>query len=410
MNKKVNSLQLKDEKAQLKKRAQDIIDKVKLELRDLTEDEEKEIEDIKEKIKEKDEELKALQERLDGLTVDEEEETQETENKRKSINRNMKKQKFSLLRSIRSIVNNQPLDAVDLAVIKAGQEEARKAGINVQGQIQIPANEERAIVTVADEGEDVVETEVWDIMTPLRAKNVLVNAGARFLSGLVGNVQVPIMDKTNVTWEGEIDPAKDGAPTFSHKTLTPKRLTAYVAISKLLLAQTSGSVEQAIRNDLVAAINAKLEETILGDEAASATKPGGIFNEVAPTSVTDFAGICDKEADVEDANVLGDCKYILSNKAKAALRVMPKSSKSTQLVYESGEVDGTQSFNTSNVSGKKYIYGDFSNLAIGVWDSGVDITVDPFTLAGENQIRLVVNFFVDAKLLRPEAFTTGTLA
>lgn len=410
MNKKVNSLQLKDEKAQLKKRAQDIIDKVKLELRDLTEDEEKEIEDIKEKIKEKDEELKALQERLEGLTVDEEEETENTENKRKSINRNMKKQKFSLLRSIRSIVNNQPLDAVDLAVIKAGQEEARKAGINVQGQIQIPTNEERAIVTVADEGEDVVETEVWDIMTPLRAKNVLVNAGARFLSGLVGNVQVPIMDKTNVTWEGEIDAAKDGAPTFSHKTLSPKRLTAYVAISKLLLAQTGESVESAIRNDLIAAINAKLEETILGDAAGSATKPAGIFNEVAPTSVTDFAGICDKEADVEDANVLGECKYVLSNKAKAALRVMPKSSKSTQLVYESGEVDGTQSFNTSNITGKKYVYGDFSNLAIGVWNSGVDLTVDPFTLAGENQIKLVVNFYVDAKILRPEAFTTGTLA
>ena len=409
MSKKVNSLQLKDEKAQLKKRAQYIIDKVKLELRDLTEDEEKEIEDIKEKIKEKDEELKALQERLDGLTV-EEEETKETENKRKSINRNMKKKKFSLLRSIRSIVNNQPLDAVDLAVIKAGQEEARKAGINVQGQIQIPTNEERAIVTTEAEGEDLVETEIWDIMTPLRAKNVLVNAGARFLSGLVGNVQVPIMDKTNVTWEGEIDPAKDGAPTFSHKTLSPKRLTAYVAISKLLLAQTGESVESAIRNDLIAAINAKLEETILGDEAGTATKPAGIFNEVAPTSVTDFAGICDKEADVEDANVLGDCKYILSNKAKAALRVMPKSSKSTQLVYESKEVDGTPAFNTSNVSGKKYVYGDFSNLAIGVWNSGVDLTVDPFTLAGENQIKLVVNFYVDAKILRPEAFTTGTLA
>ena len=89
---------------------------------------------------------------------------------------------------------------------------------------------------------------------------------------------------------------------------------------------------------------------------------------------------------------------------------MPKSSKSTQLVYESKEVDGTPAFNTSNVSGKKYVYGDFSNLAIGVWNSGVDLTVDPFTLAGENQIKLVVNFYVDAKILRPEAFTTGTLA
>ena len=89
---------------------------------------------------------------------------------------------------------------------------------------------------------------------------------------------------------------------------------------------------------------------------------------------------------------------------------MPKSSKSTQLVYESKEVDGTPAFNTSNVSGKKYVYGDFSNLAIGVWNSGIDIICDPYTLAGENMIKIICHFYVDSKLLRPEAFTTGTLA
>lgn len=421
--KKVNSLQLKDQKAQLKKRAQEIIDTVKKEMRDLTDKESQEIEDIKQQMKEKDEELKALQARLDNLSVedieDDEQEKEECaecedkedeENKRNNniISSKMNKRKFSLVKAIRNIANNQPLDNVTLAVINAGQEESRKAGVNAQGQIQLPT-EERASVTVAAEGEDVVATDLFDILTPLRAKNVLVNAGARFMGNLVGNVQVPIMTKSNVTWEGETASAKDGAGTFSHKTLSPKRLTAYVDISKQLLAQDSIGVENAIRTDLVNAINAKLEETILGDVEGSATQPAGIFAEITPSSVADFASICAKEAEVEDANVIGDCKYILSNKAKAALRAMAKSSKSTQLVFENGEIDGTEAFNTSNVSGKQYVYGDFSNLAIGSW-SGLDITVDPYSKAGDGQVRIVVNMYVDAVVLRPEAFATGTLA
>lgn len=421
--KKVNSLQLKDQKAQLKNRAQKIIDTVKKEMRDLTNEESQEIENIKQQMKEKDEELKALQARLDNLSVedveDDEQEKEECagcedeedkENKRNNniISSKMNKKKFSLVKAIRNIANNQPLDDVTLAVINAGQEEARKAGVNAQGQIQLPT-EERATVTVAAEGEDVVATELFDILTPLRAKNVLVNAGARFMGNLVGNVQVPIMTKSNVTWEGETASAKDGAGSFSHKTLSPKRLTAYVDISKQLLMQDSIGVENAIRTDLVNAINSKLEETILGDAEGSATQPAGIFAEITPTSVTDFASICAKEAEVEDANVIGECKYILSNKAKAALRAMPKSSKSTQLVFENGEIDGTEAFNTSNVSGKQYVYGDFSNLAIGSW-GGVDLTVDPYTKAGDGQVRIVVNMYVDEVVLRPEAFATGTVA
>lgn len=414
--KKVNSLQIKDQKAQLKKRAQEIIDTVKVEMRDLTDEESEEIEDIKKQIKEKDEELKALQERLDNLSVEDDDEENETstenedkENKRNNnIINSMSKKKFSLVKAIRSIVNNQPLDDVTLAVIKAGQEEARKAGVNAQGQIQLPT-EERATISVASEGEDVVCTDLFDILTPLRAKNVLINAGARFMGNLVGNVQVPVMTKSNVYWEGETDSAKDGAGTFSHKTLSPKRLSCFIDVSKMMIAQDSIGVENAIRTDLVNAINAKLEETILGDSAGTATMPAGIFSEVEPTAVSSFADICAKEAEVEDANVLGDCKYILSNKAKAALRAMPKSSKSTQLVFENGEIDGTEAYNTSNVSEKKYVYGDFSNLAIGSF-GGADITVDPYTKAGDGQIRLVVNMYVDAVVLRPEAFATGSVA
>lgn len=400
-----NSLEIKDARNQLKTRALEIIDTCKKEVRDLTQEETDELETIKAQIKEKDDELRELQERLDNLNFEEVEERKEDNNK-SNITEKMNK-RFSLLKAIRSIANNQPLDDVSLAVINAGKEEARKAGVNAQGQIQLPT-EERASVTVTAEGEDVVATELFDILTPLRARNVLVQAGAKFLTNLVGNVQYPTMTKSNVTWEGETASASDGAPTFGHVTLSPKRITAYVDVSKMLIAQDSIGVENAIREDLIKAVNAKIEETVLGDAAGTTTKPEGIFKTIEPDAVADYAGICDKEADVEDANVYGDCVYIMSNKAKAALRCMLKGTNATGMVYENGEVDGTKAFNTSNVSGKQYVYGDFSNLAIGSW-GGVDLTVDPYTKAADGQIRLVVNMYVDAAILREEAFVTGEI-
>lgn len=402
-----NSLEIRDARQQLKNKALEIIDNCKKEVRDLTNEESEELETIKEQIKEKDDELRQLEERLNNLNFEDEEKEERAENN-KSINTKKMNKRFSLVKAIRSIANNQPLDDVSMAVINAGKEESRKAGVNAQGQIQLPSMEERATVTVTEEGESVVATELYDILTPLRAKNVLVQAGAKFLTNLVGNVQVPVMTKSNVTWEGEVAPARDGAPTFSHITLSPKRLTAYVDISKQMIAQDSIGVENAIRTDLVAAINAKLEETILGSAAGTTTQPEGMFNALTPTSVNDFAGICNLEADVEDANVYGDCVYIMSNKAKSALRSMIKGTNGTGMVYEAGEVDGTKAFNTSNVSGKQFVYGDFSNLAIGSW-GGVDLTVDPFTKAGDGQIRIVVNMYVDAAILREEAFVAGNL-
>ena len=321
-------------------------------------------------------------------------------------NRNKMKKQFSLLKAINDIANNRSLDAVSQAVINAGADEMRSAGQSFSGQIQLPV-ESRAAVTVTDEHDDVIEVQFADLLTPLRAKNVLVAAGAKYMSGLIGDVQVPIMGAGNVTWEGEVASAQEAGYTFTSKKLQPKRLTAYVDISKQFLVQDSIGAEQAIRADIVAAINSKLESTILGSAQGSTTTPAGIFYGQTPKKITTFKDICDLEASIEDANVIGECKYVMSNKAKAALRNMPKSSKSTQLVMENGEVDGTPVLNTSNVEAQNIAYGDWNNLAIGQWGS-IDLVVDPYTLAKDGQVRIVINAFFDAVTLRPEAFAFGT--
>ena len=418
-------------KDELKLRAFEIIDTAKKELRELSEDEEKEISTIKEEIEKINEETKSedtkLEDELDENESDgneskpqDENETSEDDdevlndkdeiennnNNRSNQIRKMNKE-FRLIKAIRDVANNRSLDDVTKAVANAGAEEMRKSGLSFGGQIQLPL--ESRTITVASEHDDVIETEFTNILEPLRAKNVLVEAGAKYLTNLVGDVQVPIMSATNVGWAGEVAEAASGDPAFTHVTLQPKRLTAYIDLSKQFIAQDSLAAEQLIREDLVKAINNKLEATILGNESGTTTQPQGMFDAISATSVSAFSGICALEADIEDANVNGDCVYVMSNKAKAALRAMAKSAKSTELVYENGEVDGVKALNTSHISDKKYLYGDFSNLAIGQWGA-IDLTIDPYTLARSGQIRLVVNAYFDAKILRPTAFVAGTLA
>ena len=320
---------------------------------------------------------------------------------------NIKKMEFRLLKAINAVANNQTIDEVASSVVEMGKEEMRKSGLSFGGQIQIPTSELRSTITVASEGEDTVATDLYDILEPLRAKNVLVQAGAKFLTGLVGDVQVPIMAGGNVTWEGETSNASDAGTSFSSVKLSPKRLTAYVDISKQFLAQDSKSAEALIRQDLVNAINSKLESTILGNASGSTTQPAGLFYGQSVNKILAFSGVTNLEADIEDANVIGECKYIMSNKAKAAFRNMPKSAKSTELVMEGGQIDGTEVLNTSHVPGQGVAYGDWSNLAIGQW-GGIDLTVDPYTKAAAGQVRLVINAYFDAKPLRSSAFAFGT--
>lgn len=379
------------------------------------------VEDDTEEAVEEEKEPDDTEEVIDEMTKDEtvtdndeteeekEEETEKEIRNNETKNHTKMTKEFRLIKAINDIANNRSVDDTAQAVVKAGAEEMRKAGVSYGGQIQLPTSELRGAITVTAEGEDVVATEIYDILEPLRAKNVLVAAGAKFITGLVGDVQVPSMSAGNVTWEGETASAKDGGQTFTAVKLSPKRLTAYVDISKQFLVQDSKSAEALIRQDIINAINSKLEATILGSAAGTTTQPAGIFNGVSKTTIASFKDVCDMEAKIEDANVIGECKYVMSNKAKAALRNMAKSAKSTELVMEGGAIDGTEVLNTSNVEEQNVVYGDFSNLAIGQWGS-IDLLVDPYTKAGDGQVRLVVNAFFDAKVLRNGAFAYGTTA
>ena len=281
-------------------------------------------------------------------------------------------------------------------------------------------NAETRTISVGDQGtgenvvpgvhDEVVETEIQGILEPLYAKSVLTQLGVRWYTGLpMGDIQIPVMSKGSVTWEDELVEASESNNAFSSKKLQPKRLTAYVDISNKLLRQDTIGVETCIRRDIVNALQNKLEATILGAGAATTTQPAGIFNGATVVKNETYAKVTAAEAGVEENNVYGEMKYLMSPKAKAFYRSLIKGTNATGMVFENNAMDGTPAIVTSNVAQNNYVYGDFSQLAVGSWGD-IDITVDTVTQARKDATRLVINAYFDAVVLRPEAFAFGKIA
>lgn len=385
----MDSLTLIDKREQLKKKAEDLISIAEKELRKLNDKENDELNSIKKEIADLDNEIKNI------------------ENRNTKTNKVMAK--FSLLKAINDVANNRQLDERAQSVVNEGISEMRKAGQSFTGQIVLPMEMRSDIqATVTTAGQENVAEDKLGILEPLRANLVLVNAGASYMTGLIGDVSIPVYSGSNVGWAGEVSTASDGAGTFSEVTLSPKRLTAYIDVSKQFLIQDSNSAEEMLKRDIVAAISNKLEATILGSEAGSNTQPAGLFNGVvADSAAVTYKDIVNMEAELEDANVMGNIKFIVSPSAKADLKTTEKGN-TDNFLMEGNELNGYPVMCTSAVTGKGVIMANWSDLVIGQW-GGIDLVVDPYTQAANGKVRLVINAYFDAKPRRAEAFVKKIL-
>ena len=393
----MNTLELLDKKELLKKRAEEIISGAEKEVRKLNAGEQVEFDTLTKEVADIDIQIRKIEE--DNL-------------KQTTHTTNTMKEKFSLLKAINDVANNRQLDERAQEVVTAGISEMRKAGQSYSGQIVLPI-EERANIqaTVATAGQENVAEDKLGILEPLRASLVLAQAGASYMTGLVGNVSIPVYSGSNVGWAGEVTAASDGAGTFSEVNLEPKRLTAYIDVSKQFLIQDSNSAEEMLKRDIVSAISNKLEATILGTAAGSATQPAGLLNGVtADTAAVTYTDFVNMEATLEKANVRGDIKFIVSPSAKAVLKTTAVGGTKSDfnMIMKDGEVNGYPVLCTSAVADKGIVYGNFSDLVIGQW-GGIDLTVDPYTQAAKGKVRLVINAYFDAKPRRAEAFVKKVL-
>lgn len=256
------------------------------------------------------------------------------------------------------------------------------------------------MATVEGQGEENVPEEKKGLDTAIRNASVLNKIGATWFGNAVGDISIPKYAGSNVSWKGESVAADDGASGFTETVLSPKRLTAYIDISKQFLAQDSNDAEAILINDLANAVAEKLDKTVFGTATGSTTIPAGILQGDYVTTGTDitavtYTDILDLESAVEEKNGF-DFMFIANPKVKYALKGTQMAS-GLQMVWDRNEIDGYKAVVSNSVADKGILCMNPQDLAVATW-SGVEIVVDTVTRAIYNEVRVVVNYLVDAKL------------
>lgn len=291
--------------------------------------------------------------------------------------------------------------------------EIRSAIENGSRKFELPS-EKRAVQVTGSNGvhDDVIEEMIPGLLEPLYADNIISKMGCRMYKGLpLSDIRLPEMGKGTAGWIGEVTAASASNNTFSSVLLQPKRISAYLDISKELIVQDTIGVEDALRRDIYNALVSKVQETFLSADAGTTTKPAGIFNGVTATNITSYEDLCDAEAKVEDSNANGVMRYIMSNKAKAIVRSMKKSALTNELVWAPNDIDGTEVISNSQIPTTMYAFGDFSNIVFANFGD-IEVIVDPYTQAVNGCIRLVINAYFDWKKTRSteDVIVYGTIS
>lgn len=406
MAKEKSVAELRAEKAEAIQRAKEITEKAKAEARKLNDDEVKEHNDLNLRIAELDTEIVSF----------------EQENRRAPM-MPRKTEQFSLRRAIVAQMNRQPQRDAEASVIAEAAKMHRGIASDNAGDLIVPF-EMRAAYTAGTESVTgvVIDEDKMEMLLPLEANLVLSPAGARIMTGLVGNLYWPKATATSVTWEGENVAASDGAGTIAKGTVfTPKRLTAYVDISKQLIIQENRSVEQLVRQLLAISIAQKIEQTAFGKAVHVDGVPDGMFQTYTAKGALTWASVVNMETAADLSNAaFGNLGYIMhpSLAGTAKKTVKDASGAGGFIIGDGGKsfLNGYNAFRTNNIPSGLAVatdeygitFGNWADYFLGQW-GGMDIVVDPYTLATTGMVRLTVNSYWDMGMIRSESFAIQSM-
>ena len=330
-------------------------------------------------------------------------------------------QRFSLVRAVHAMANPTDRRAQEAAAFEfeCSRAAADQYGKSAQG-IMLPADVLRnwtRDLNSADEAElftdDFRGGEFIDV---LRNASSVMQAGARMLGGLSGDVKIP--KKTSAASAGWIA-TEGGASSESEMvvgqvSMTPKTLGAHTDVTRQLLIQSSMDVEAMMRDDLAQAIATAIDLAGL-EGSGSSGQPTGILNTSGVNTVTAFAAANPTFAEVvtletavaEDNALTGNLAYILPASMYGALKTTEKASGTAQFVAEpGGTINGYRSIVSNQCTAGNLYFGNFADLLVGMF-GGLDIVVDPYTNSTSGTVRVVALQSMDVAVRHAVSFAFG---
>ena len=330
---------------------------------------------------------------------------------------------FSLVRAIRALANPSDRKVQEEAAFEfeASRAAAEMYGTTAQG-IMIPADvlrqwAKRDLNTGDDSSLVPEDFRAGDFIDVLRNQSSVMQAGARMLQGLSGNVAIPKKSAAlSAGWIAtEGGNASEDEPTFTQVTMSPKTVGAFTDITRQMMMQSSPDIEALVRDDLTQAMALAIDlGALAGDPSGDSGQPTGIrttngintqdFSSTNPT----FAEIVGMETKVaEDNALLGNLAYIMNASMYGALKTTEKATNTAQFVVEpGGTVNGYRAIVSNQVAAGDAYFGNFADCLVGMY-GGLDLLVDPFTASASGTVRIRALQSVDVAVRHATSFCLG---
>jgi HK97 family phage major capsid protein len=261
----------------------------------------------------------------------------------------------------------------------------------------------------------------------LRNKLVLPTLGVRMLTGLSGDVDMPRKATASVIGSAtEIGSASETNPTTAKVTLSPKRQTAYVEVSKQALIQSAMSLEEMIRDDLLSGVAVSLENQAINGVGSNSQMLGlrntsniGTTTAGANGGTVSWGIAVGLESACANNNAEPDrlSGYLTNTRQRGNLKQVQKGT-NLPFIWDGGEqpVNGYRCAVTNNVPNNltkgtattvcssMMFSSDWSMAVLGLFGAP-DVTVDPYTKADTGQVKITLNQFADFGVRQPACFS-----
>lgn len=287
-------------------------------------------------------------------------------------------------------------------------------------------------VGTAAEAGNLVQTTVMmdEFVDVLRNYLVMGRLGATMLYGLTSNIGIPRKTSagaiSNVT---EIAAFTETQPNTTLMTLSPKRVGAFVEPSKQAIQQVNASVDAMLQKDLVDGLAVQIENLAFNG-TGSAPQPRGIIATAGIGAVVggtngaqfNWGHMVGLESACANANSEPDigAGYAFNTRTRGWLKTVQKAT-NLPFIWDGGNtpVNGYRAGVTNNLpnNGTKgtssgvcstaVFSSNWADLIIGYF-GGLDVVVDPYSLATTGQVRITINQFFDTLVRQPASFAAMT--
>lgn len=313
---------------------------------------------------------------------------------------------FSIIRFLNGAMPGATLDGLEAEMAAEGAKELQRSGIAPKGLV-IPAAvftrgaSGQNAGTSADGGNLVITGQHY--VDEVSERLTVFKMGATVLTDLVGNVDLPSVGGVTFAFVNEgVSTSTTKKATVAKATLSPKGIRGHMAVTRDLLAQSSLNVEQILKDRIVAAEAACIDKAALAAIVSAASSAGTSFS---------FANLVAMETAINAANAnRGKMGYILPAADWGLAKVTAKASGFPAMILEPGDIiNGYKADFSNQFAADTPVFGNFEDLFIGRW-GGVEILVDPFTMADTGEIKLQLFSYADVKVALAKSFSKLVIA